>query len=416
MNSYFCNIGKNIAESINDNGKNPTDYINTNLPNSFFFVPTSTNSIKNVISSLKTKKTKLSEIPVQVIKYLSPIISPIISHIINISLNVGQFPDGLKIARVTPIHKAGDKTNISNYRPISILPTLSKIFEKVVYYQLYSYLDRYNILTNCQYGFRNRKSTTQALLNQCQYLYSKIDNDEYVISLFLDFRKAFDCVKHDILISKLERYGIRGIALRWFKSYLTDRKQYTIIDGHESMIQNISHGVPQGSILGPLLFLLFINDLPTITPFFKYILFADDSTLSTSFKKCDADTIAISINHELSKVYDWLIANKISVNTEKTKFIIFSYKNTPIISPIFLGNSQITETSSMKFLGVTLDKHITFKYHVDNIAKKLSRSVGILYKLSHYLPLKILKKLYHTHGIPHIKMYHIKFLYFKNAP
>jgi len=396
MNSYFCNIGKNINDSINDNGINPTEYIDADLPNSFFFVPTSTNSIKNVISSLKNKKAKLTEIPVQVIKYLSPIISPIISHIINISLNSGQFPDELKIARVTPIHKAGDKTNMSNYRPISILPTFSKIFEKIVYYQLYSFLERHNILTNCQYGFRNRKSTTQALLNQCQYLYSKIDNDEYVISLFLDFRKAFDCVDHEILMGKLERYGIRGITLRWFKSYLTERKQYTIIDGNESMAQNISHGVPQGSILGPLLFLLFINDLPTITPFFKYILFADDSTLSTSFKKCDADTVAISINHELSKIYNWLNANKISVNTDKTKFIIFSYKNPPTISPIFLGNSQITETSSMKFLGVTFDKHLTFRYHVDNIAKKLSRSIGILYKLSHYLPQNILKKLYYT--------------------
>jgi len=396
MNSYFCNIGRNITDSIPDNGKTPNSYITTNLPNSFFFSPISTNTTKNIIMTIKNKAGKLAEIPVKVIKYLSPIISPIICYIINLSLSTGQFPDSLKVARVTPIHKAADKSDMSNYRPISVLPTLSKIFERIAYNQLYSYLEYHNILTRCQYGFRIKKSTTLALLNQLQYLYSKLDSDEYVLSLFLDFRKAFDCVRHDILIEKLEKYGIRGIALDWFTSYLSDRKQYIIIDGHKSPQQNITHGVPQGSILGPLLFLIFINDLPIVTPYFKYILFADDSTLSTSFKKRDAKDVAITINQELSKIHEWLLTNKISVNTDKTKYIIFSYRNSPTTAPIFLGNSQISETSDIKFLGVTLDKQLTFKNHVDNISSKLSRSVGILYKLSHYLPHKTLKLLYHT--------------------
>jgi hypothetical protein len=241
----------------------------------------------------------------------------------------------------------------------------------------------------------------QAILDQMNFLYQNLDSDQVVLSIFLDFRKAFDTVDHTILISKLQFYGVRGVALDWFQSYLFNRQQYTVINDCKSNLRNISHGVPQGSILGPLLFLIFINDLPNSSNLFKYILFADDSTLSASFPKTDME-IAIKINNELVSVNSWLDTNKICMNVDKTKFITFSYKRNIDIPMLKMGNADISEVDNIKFLGMHLDRHLLFKNHVDYISTKLSKSVGILYKLKYFLPPEILKIIYFSLVQPYI--------------
>jgi len=400
MNDYFTNIGKNIAESITSNDSHQS-FLTGNYPRSFFFSPISQNEVYNIIMSMKNKKSSKAEVPINVLKHVSQLISPVIAHTVNLSLATGSFPASLKVARVTPIPKEGDPTNVNNYRPISVLPLMSKIFEKVAYRQLYKYLEQNNILSENQFGFRRKKSTTHALLDQLQFIYSNIDDGNFIFSVFLDFRKAFDSVDHDILLSKLNYYGIRGLPLNWFQSYLTDRKQFTVVNQSNSSLQTVTHGVPQGSILGPLLFLIFINDLPQSSPLFKYILFADDSTLSTCFKEDELENATHAINIELSNVYRWLNANKININVDKTKYILFSYKKTLVMPPIYIGDSQITETSCTKFLGLFLDQHLTFKNHANHVNSKISKSLGVLYKLKYYLPHSTLKLLYQTMLHPH---------------
>jgi len=394
MNEYFVNVGQNIAHSMEIIDKNPLDYIQTNNPQSFFFSPITEHNVQSTILSLKNGRSNLHSMPTKILKHVSHIISPVLTHIINKSFTTGTFPNTLKVARVTPIPKQGDPTNIGNYRPISCLPTISKVFEKLAHKQLYNYLEQHNILFSNQFGFRRQRSTTQAIVSHLQYLYSHLDSNKYCISIFLDFRKAFDTVDHSILLSKMNEYGIRGLAHCWFRSYLNNRKQYTVINNANSSTQNITHGVPQGSILGPLLFLIFINDLPNSSPLFKYTLFADDSTLTTTLPKQYTNTAFQQINSELAKINTWLLSNKISTNIEKTKYMCFSYNSTTHLPPIYLGNNIINETQSIKFLGLHFDKHLTFKQHVAHIASKISKSLGILYKLKHYMPQPALKLLY----------------------
>ena len=234
-------------------------------------------------------------IPTKVLKCTAHILSPIICHLINASVTKGIFPDCLKLARVVPLYKCGDSFNISNYRPISVLNIFSKLIEKHAFKYLHSYVERNGILDDCQYGFRHGRGTNQAILRHVNYIYDKLDENQLVFSMYMDFRKAFDSVDHKILLDKLNFYGVRGIPFLWFKSYLGDRKQFVNVNGVNSDTILLTHSVPQGSNLGPLLFLIYINDLPNCSNFFKYTLFADDCTISCPVQRGNLNLSLIHI-------------------------------------------------------------------------------------------------------------------------
>ena len=359
--------------------------------------PTDENEINSVIKIMKPKcSSGHDSLSAKLVCQTAGFILIPLTHIINISLLYGVVPSAMKLAKITPIFKSGDTSIVGNYRPISLLPTFSKILERVVYIRLYKYLKTNHIITSSQYGFQNALSTELAILELQDRIAQGLASGSWCVGLFLDLSKAFDTINHKILLNKLEKYGIVGHALNWFKDYLSNRQQYTSFNNSESSVMSISCGVPQGSILGPLLFLIYVNDIKSVIKFGTPVLFADDTNI-LYFDKILSD-ISNKINKELIEVSAWFIANKLSVNTDKTKFMLFHPKrrHPPLHINITIEDKQIEEVASIKFLGVKLQENLSWKCHIDTIANKIVKVVGILNRLKHQLPEVTLLLIYTT--------------------
>ena len=248
--------------------------------NSCAFHLTSSLEIVDIVNSMKAGDSAgIDEISINLIKLVIDCIAEPLSVIINLCFTKGIYPDQLKIAKVCPVFKDDSKTEFSNYRPISIIPSFSKFFEKLISNRLLSFINKFEIFNPAQYGFRKNHSTYMAMLNFYDKVSEAIDKNEFIIGIFIDLSKAFDTINHDILIKKLELYGIRGIPNLLLKNYLENRQQYVSYNNYASTLKPICCGVPQGSILGPLLFLLYINDMTYCCKYLQFLLFADDTNL-----------------------------------------------------------------------------------------------------------------------------------------
>ena len=346
----------------------------------------------------RPKSTGPDKINARLVKDSAEVICPTLTKIFNSSLQQGIFPEDLKNATISPIYKNGDKSDCSNYRPISVLSNVAKILEKIVYNQLISYINENNILTNRQFSFRKSHSTTTSLLKSTNKWLLNIDKGLINGVLFLDLRKAFDTVDHKILIDKLKLYGITGNTLHWFTSYLDKRYQTCKVNNVRSARKLIECGVPQGSNLGPLLFLLYVNDLPNCLDQAEPSMFADDTNISTSAGS--VEKLETQLNIELDKIYRWLVANKLTLNVSKTEYMIIGschnlgkIDKDPVIK---IGSETVNRVHTSKSLGVIIDDKLKWEDQIDSISKKVSREIGAIKLIKPYVPKKCLTQVYNA--------------------
>ena len=321
-----------------------------------------------------------------------------LEYIINLSFAEGVVPTEIKIAKVKPLFKAEDPHLFTNYRPISILPIVSKVFEKLVHKRLNRYLEYHNILYTNQFGFREKHSTELALISLNNFITNSFEKKDFALSIFLDFSKAFDTVNFDILIRKLRHYGVRGVVFKCFESYLSTRQQHVIFNNTSSENRLITTRVPQ------VFFLIYINDLSSVTSISTLNLFADDSSLLLQGNS--PTDLIVTANNELDKVVKWLNSNRLSLNIKKSKYILFSRKGiVPVCNDkLYLNNDnvELERVTQIKYLGFIIDEKLSWKAHINYISLKISKNIAVLKKLVKVLNTDNLYNLYYSLIYPYL--------------
>ena len=366
--------------------------------------PTTTVEIDQIIKNLPNKSScGHDELSNTMLKALQSSLSFPLCYIINQSLLEGKFPKKMKWAEVIPLYKGKSMDLTINYRPISLLITMSKVAEKVMYTRLYSYLEKNKVLFDSQYGFRSKRSCEQAIAELSGHVLQSRNHHEESAGIFLDLSKAFDTLDHNILLAKLERYGIRGTINNWFRNYLENRSLVTKVNTSphttiKSDRYHITHGTAQGSCLGPLLLIIFVNDIHHLPIYGKLILFADDTTLFNSSKSLQY--LRFTLDHDLCVLVDWFKANKLSLNFSKTVAMHFWNKDSKL--QLRIDNYEIPIVNSTKFLGVHIDNFLKWDIHINNMLDKFKGNKRLMALGRNVLDKSCLIKIYFAHVHSHL--------------
>ena len=399
LNKHFTDVAKKLSDKLKSTNTHFTSYMGRQNKSSMYLTDITIDEIIEEILKICTKKAMgYDQIPPKIIKWAPHIFAPILLVVYNKCFELGYYPSSMKVAKVVPIHKKGDKNDFDNYRPISILIQFNQLFERLISKRIHSFFNKHDLFSKKQFGFLKKHCTEHAILDLKEYVMENMEKKEITAVLFLDLQKAFDTVRHDILLKKLEHYGIRGNAHNLLSSYLTGRKQFTKIQNEASDLAPILWGVPQGSVLGPLLFLIYINDLQNASELNSW-LFADDTALamsSNNFKELE-----LRFNREVNKVQEWLLANGLSVHyIKKTQYMLIhrlhSQNNNVNNFKLTMGGNEIEKTESYRYLGVTVDHKLNWKLHIKELCSVLASVCGVLSKVRHYLDRNSLMLIYNS--------------------
>lgn len=397
LNKYFCANTSLL----------PQDYPPTirECLQSFYLFPTGPDEVVEIINHMKITSAGLDNVQPIHLKCISHVISTPLAYVINLMFKTGIFPSQLKKAKIIPVFKKGDRTSIVSYRPIAILSSYSKIIEKCIEKRLSKYLTKFRILSTQQFGFRAGYSTDFALLSFTDYIKHTLDSGCFAGALLIDLSKAFDSLVHNILLAKLNSIGVVGIAQELINSYLSNRQQAVCVSNVLSTFKSIDKGVPQGSILGPLLFLIYINDLTSILTHSQPFLYADDTTIVTKDKSIDALTNKLSA--DFYNVQNWCTANGLTINTNKTQFIVF-HSSHNALSPtpaITINDHSLLSATKCSFLGVVLDAHLKYPHHISLIRQRIAHGIRTLIEARRFFSWQTLLKLYYAFIHSHITYY-----------
>ena len=404
FNEYFNSIASKLNDTLSDNILDSQfnsfeDFLAPSVSKSIYLEDCTPTEILDLISNLDNNKA--SDIPIRVVKKSAHIIAPTLSEYFNLHMREGIFPEVLKSGKITPIFKKGSPEDMGNYRPVSTLPIFGKLFEKIIYSRIYSFAQSQGIINPNQFGFRRSHSTSHAVNYSVKIIDDALQEQKHVLGIFVDLSKAFDTIDHDTLLVKLNRYGIRGQAQNLIKSYLSRRTQYTEVLDEKSDSLTIKYGVPQGSVLGPLLFLLYINDISRASTMGTFIMFADDTNIFVEGKT--EDEAYAKGNELLKSVQKYMFLNKLHINMSKCCYIHFKPKTriTELTqskpnNALLIDNFPIKKVSETKFLGVIIDENLSWDSHITALRRKLNYASATLYRIRDSLPVYLRKDLYHT--------------------
>lgn len=386
LHHFGCNVSLPPTTSLNN-------------PSSIFITPILEEEIVSVVTGLRNKSScGVDGISSNVLKSVIESLKSPLAILFNRSLESGTFPTCLKTAMVTPIYKKGLQENVDNYRQISVLNSLSIAFERLVYDKIMNFLNKCNVISNCQHGFRTGKSVETASFQLFDFIYERLDHGDYVVSLFFDLSKAFDTVDVNILAIKLESVGIRGVLLNWIRSYMSGRRLVVRVGDVQSDSGLVHLGVPQGSVLGPLLFVLYVNDLPRHIDGGMITMFADDTTIAVSSPSLVE--LQLKVTRTVESFTCWCERNKLILNLDKTVFVNF-YNRKPISNSVFsCGGVKLCNES--KFLGTYLDGSLSWQSHIENVSGRLNSAFYAILVLKSSLTQPVLLEIYYALAYSHI--------------